>query len=130
MISIGNMTLCTISLGWLTPNFSRDLSKQFWCLLSDRKNSVLKLSLETQSSYIYFCLFLFVVCCLLFGLHLQAKNGPMISPLSVCQYVSSKHVFAQMAYRIFLKLLMKLTRCLKCKTLMEQDFWEKISFCG
>ena len=39
------------------------------------------------------------------------KRGPMISPLSIYQYVSmsvDKLIFFKMAYRIFLKLLMKL----------------------
>ena len=54
----------------------------------------------------------------------MARRGPMISPLSVCQYVNA---FSPKRLRIFLKLLMKLG-CFKGKTLMELDFWEKISF--
>ena len=61
---------------------------------------------------------------------LQGKRGPIISRLSLCQYVSmsaGKHVFPKTAYRIFLKLHKKLG-CLKGKKLTGSDFWEKISF--
>ena len=53
----------------------------------------------------------------------------MISPLSVCQYVSMSvgKGFSKTADIIFRKLLMKLGR-IKGKKLTEPDFWEKISF--
>ena len=56
----------------------------------------------------------------------------MISPLSVCQYLSmsvGKLVFSKTALMIFLKLLMKLG-CCKGKKLPVPDFCKKISFWG
>ena len=40
-----------------SPYPLKDLSKQFWCPLYGTKNSILHLSFETQSSYIYYSLF-------------------------------------------------------------------------
>ena len=62
---------------------------------------------------------------------LWVKRGPMISPLSACQYVSmsvGKCVFSKTAHRIFLKLLMKLG-CLKGKT-EGAEFLVKVSYWG
>ena len=57
---------------------------------------------------------------------LTVKRGPMISPLSVCQYDSmsvGKRDFTKVAYRIFLKFLKKLG-CLKGKKLTEKTHFE------
>ena len=54
----------------------------------------------------------------------------MISPLSVCQYVSmsvGKCVFSKTAHRVFLKLLMKLG-AVRVKIWLRRIFWEKCHF--
>ena len=54
----------------------------------------------------------------------------MITPLSVCQYVSmsvGKCVFSKTAHRVFLKLLMKLG-AVRVKIWLRRIFWEKCHF--